>query len=113
MKVKVKTQPSCFLEVQQKRFVRREKLSSGDKQSSWEQDNMIWINLSLERQQKSFSVVSLAEKTSCPNIKNIFYKINLFRMDLDDVADTVADVGPDHHLWEALHRLLLYHLHPD
>ena len=31
-------------------------------------------------------------------------------MDLDDVADTVADVGPDHHLWEALHRLLLYHL---
>ena len=82
MKVKVKTQPSCFLEVQQKRFVRIEKLSSGDKQSSWEQDNMIWINLSLERQQKSFSVVSLAEKeTSCPNIKNIFYKMNLFRMD--------------------------------
>ena len=60
--MKVKTQPSCFLEVQQKRFVRIEKLSSGDKQSSWEQDNMIWINLSLERQQKSFSVVSLAEK---------------------------------------------------
>ena len=31
-------------------------------------------------------------------------------MDLDDVADTVADVGPNHDLWEALHRLLLYHL---
>ena len=73
---------------------------------------MIWINLSLERQQKSFSVVSLAEKeTSCPNTKNIFYKINLFRMDLDDVADTVADVGADHHLREPLDGLLLDHLH--
>ena len=30
--------------------------------------------------------------------------------DLDDVADTVADVRPHHHLWEALHRLLLYYL---
>ena len=29
---------------------------------------------------------------------------------LDDVADAIADIGADHHLWEALHRLLLYHL---
>ena len=33
--------------------------------------------------------------------------------DLDDMADTVADVGPDHDLWESLHRLLLYHLPPE
>ena len=68
MKVKVKTQPSCFLEVQQKRFVRIEKLSSGDKQSSWEQDNMIWINLSRERKQKSFLVVSQAENEQAVQI---------------------------------------------
>ena len=29
---------------------------------------------------------------------------------LDDVADAIADIGADHHLGEALHRLLLYHL---
>ena len=29
---------------------------------------------------------------------------------LDDMADTVADVGPDHDLWEALHGLLLDYL---
>ena len=33
-----------------------------DKQTSWEQDNMIRINLSLERKQKTFLVVGLAGK---------------------------------------------------
>ena len=37
---------------QQIRFVGREKLSSEDKQTSWEQDDTVPINLSKERKQK-------------------------------------------------------------
>ena len=34
----------------------------------------------------------------------------LMKKNLDDMADTVADVGPDHDLREALHGLLLDYL---
>ena len=48
--------------MQQKRFVRREKLSGEHKQTSWEQDDTTRINLSLKGSRKSFFVVCLAEK---------------------------------------------------
>ena len=34
----------------------------------------------------------------------------LMKKNLNDMADTVADVGPDHDLREALHGLLLNYL---
>ena len=66
---------------------------------------MIPINLSLfsgRTKQKKYFFLS----------KCLIQSLNYqeWRKDLDDVADTVADIGPDHHLRETLHRLLLYHL---
>ena len=74
-----------------------------------------------ERKQKKFFRCLSGKKTICPNTFN-FTEISFKTLipgdgwqadekkNLDDMADTVADVGPDHDLREALHGLLLNYL---